>query len=71
MKEGDVAVVRSQNRDLIYMNLPDKDKALVDFKTHNAIMKALEKAFEFSNHPKIGFAIPSFSVLNIDEKLYE
>ena len=71
VREGDITLLKLAGKDIIYMNLPDKDKALLDFKTHNCITKALDKAFEFTLSPKVGVSIPSYAVLNIDERLYE
>ncbi len=43
----------------------------MDFKIHQSITKALEKAFEFDENAKVGIAVPPFAVLKLDGKLYE
>lgn len=55
----------------MYITFPEKDDALLDFKIHQSITKALEKAFEFDQNAKVGIAIPPFAVLKLDSKKYE
>lgn len=50
MKNGSVAQMnlnREGVKDALYITFPEKDDALLDFKIHQSISKALEKAFEF------------------------
>lgn len=48
------------------MAFPERDNALLEFRIHQSIMKALETAFEYDMKPKVGIAIPMFAELNLD-----